>query len=332
MSIATSELQVSAGLANDYDLRTLHYGILLHWRRADGTGVREVFEYRAFVDSNTNPLRLNGIEPDDDRIDFERGHGTALDDRLVRRSAFRFAPKATPGQASGALQQVFAVLKPKKGSSFHPALGLKWVCGPDLPPRTCPPEGLPPIRVWYTDDWRDRVFVDEVPYHGDVTEWAEALGRRAEAAMSELPARGAPVTDLAPMSITPRSDRIKSPRPAASTVDVAAPVPIRVDDPQMPAPWKWSGKHTLVTVALVVVAGAVATSRWVSTSTDGNPPKPGQKHLEVSAERIANRQPPSVGASAGFPSSPDAIKLACKDDPFPLHCERNLGGQQGKRP
>lgn len=62
MSIATSELQVSAGLANDYDLRTLHYGILLHWRRADGTGVREVFEYRAFVDSNTNPLRLNGIE------------------------------------------------------------------------------------------------------------------------------------------------------------------------------------------------------------------------------------------------------------------------------
>ena len=324
MSIATSELHVSAGLANDYDLRTLHYGILLHWRRTDGKGVREVIEYRAFVDANTNPLRLNGIEPDDERIDFERGHGTVLDERLVRRSAFRLAPRATPGQAEGALQQVFVVLKPKNGSSFQPALGLKWVCGPDLPPLTCPPEGLSPVRVWYMEDWRDCAFVDAVPYQGDVTEWVEALGRRAEGALAEVPALGPHTAELAPASNGSRSERTRVPRIGASRVETAAPVPIRSDSLQTAAPRKWSGKHTFVTVALVVFIGAVAINRLVSTSLAGNVLKPAQKQQDAGAERIADRQPPAGPPPLGFPKSLDAVKLACKDDPFPLHCERNF--------
>lgn len=331
MSIATSELQVSAGLANDYDLRTLYYGILLHWRRTDGKGVREVFEYLAFVDSNTNPLRLHGIEPDDARIDFERGHGTALDERLVRRSAFRFAPKSTSGQAEGALQQVFAVLKPKKGSSFQPALELKWVCGPDLPPRACPPEGLPPVRVWCTDDWRDRVFVDAVPYHGDVTEWTEALGRRAEAAWTETPAVAANAADLEAVSTSPRSDSTVAPPRSASAVKTARPVPIHVDEPKPPLSRKWSGKHTLVTVVLVIFLGAIASSHVMSTSPAGNVHDPGQRQQDAGVDRSANRQPPVGPASPGFPKDPDAVKLFCKSDPFPWHCERSFGGQQGSK-
>ena len=338
MSIATSELQVSAGLANDYDLRTLHYGILLHRRRMDGKGVREVFEYRAFIDSNTNPLRSLGIEPDDDRIDFERGHGTALDERLVRRSAFRFAPTAATGQGEGALQQVFVVLKPKNGSSFQPALGLKLVCGPDLPPRTCPPEGLPPVRVWCTEDWQGRVFVDAVPYKGDITDWAEALGRHAEAALAEFPVLGVHAENLASPSTSPRHEPAEAPRRGASIVETAVPVPIRADDPQRLVTREWSGKHKLVTLALVVFVGAVASSRLMSTSPAGSLLKPGQKQQDAGAsagaERSANRQP-SEGegpASPGFPTGPDAIKPDCKFDPFPLHCERNLGGPQGGKP
>ena len=185
MSIATSELQVAEGLADDLDLRSLNYGILLHRRRAVGTAVIEEFEYRALVDANSNPLQLPGIAPDDERIEFERGHGSALDRRLVRRSAFRFAPSPATGQGVGSLQEVFLVVKPKKSSTFQPALGLKWIGGPELAPKVCPPQGLPALRVWCTEEWHDRHFVEAVPYDGDIVAWAEALGRRAGDALSD---------------------------------------------------------------------------------------------------------------------------------------------------
>ena len=238
MSIATSELQVAEGLADDFDLRSLHYGILLHRRRAVGTAVVEEFEYRALVDANGNPLQLPGIAPDDERIEFERGHGSALDRRLVRRSAFSFAPSAATGQGVGSLQEVFLAVKPKKGSSFQPALGLKWVGGPNLKPKVCPPDGLPAIRIWCTEEWQDRHFADAVAYDGDLAAWVEALGRTATDALSDIASAFddfgvAPGDADAPRIVRPSGQTLTplapsadaSTRPKAVFVAKEAPVP-----------------------------------------------------------------------------------------------------------
>ena len=332
MTIARTELQVSAGLANDFDLRTLHYGVLLHWRRADAGGVREVLEYREFVDSNTNPLRLLGIEPDDDRIEFERGHGTALDELLVRRSAFLLAPKATPGQAEGSLQQVFAVLKPKKGNNFQAALGLTWVCGPDLAPRACPPEGPPPIRVWYTQDWRDCSFIDSVPFQGDVSQWAEALGRRAQKALAELPTREAPAANGLSRSASGGSAISDASRRGASSVEPVVPVPVRADSAPAPDSLKWSGKRKWAAIALVVFIGAIVVYRLMSLSPAGQRPKVAENSQPLESERGSNRPQPVSPEAPASPKDPSAIKQLCKNDPFPLHCELNLNRHLGEKP
>ena len=225
MSIATSELQVAEGLADDLDLRSLHYGLLLHRRRAVGTVVIEEFEYCALVDANTNPLQLPGIVPDDERIEFERGHGSALDRRLVRRSAFRFAPSPATGQGVGSLQEVFLIVKPQKGSSFQPALGLKWVGGPELRPMVCPPEGLPAVRIWCTEEWQDHHFVDAVPYEGDLAAWAEALSRRAALALSVV---ASPFDDF---KVPPSYADIQRTRPSGGQ---AMPAPVRLANAPVP--------------------------------------------------------------------------------------------------
>lgn len=332
MSIATTELQVAEGLADGLDLRALHYGVLLHRRRAVGTAVIEEFEYRALVDANTNPLQLPGIVPDDERIEFERGHGSALDRRLVRRSAFRFAPSAATGQGVGSLQEVFLVVKPQKGSSFQPALGLKWVGGPELTPKVCPPEGLPAVRIWCTEEWQDHHFVDAVPYEGDLAAWAEALSRRATAELSVV---SSPFDDLevpptyADMLRTPPSGRQAKPAPVPlanppmppTVVSVAprAPNPAPPPVPIPPTTTTQSGKLRQSQrwwKFWLFVLGAAGAAYYLFLQLDRQPRQPsgdqGERVTKVpAATPSAQTLPPPVVArmptpAVSTPSLPDS--------------------------
>lgn len=180
MTVARIELQVAERLAAGFVLDAFHYGLIVQVRRHDGERIREVVTFHALASPNAGEPDVPGVGRDRQRVEFERGMGTTLDRRLVRRSAFVVDIDALSDAADGSLQRVFLVLRPAAG-------GVSAQMGLQLLIDQCAPADRDDSLLqllWAADEWRDDDAVFETPYAEDMAGYvaaiADSANRRAD--------------------------------------------------------------------------------------------------------------------------------------------------------
>ena len=180
MNIYSVELQVHPGFAESFDLDTVHYGLVVHWRDISGTGTREVVEFRPFrSEGGGDPIEMPGVRVDRERLEFERGHDTDIDRRLIRRSVFKVEFASSQPLGRSTLQRAFIVVKAKGGSAFSSRLGLTLhLTQSSSRAVECHADGPEPQLLWATGEWKDDTTLSTNSFHGDIAAYVADIQTR----------------------------------------------------------------------------------------------------------------------------------------------------------
>ncbi len=180
------EMHVAPGMARDFKVSSVFYGLLVHTRTADNSaGTREQLEFWPFR-GDSEPLEYTGVQLDRQRQEFERGHETELDEKLVRGSTFMVRLDDFRPLGLANLQQVFVLLKARRPEGFAASLQARLClsrnsqsnvrvleCRDDLPA---------PQRLWHKKEWADVNALEGIRFGADVREYVE----EAKARLNEL--------------------------------------------------------------------------------------------------------------------------------------------------
>ena len=185
MEVCSLELQVKPGMAGDFDLESLHFGLLIHLRLPSPkrAATLEKIDFWPFRLANGDPNVMPGVQVNRTRLELERGHETELDHRLVRTSTFTLQFDNTSPLGKPNLQEVFLLVKTRDKEGISPTLGLTvHILEPN--PRTipCREGGPPPELLWCCDEWRNNDPTLGVPYSGDLSEYLQELEERVSSA------------------------------------------------------------------------------------------------------------------------------------------------------
>ena len=231
MESCSVELHVAPGMAGDFDLSEVHYGLLVHWRVPSGTGTRETVEFWPFRSEKGEPIEHPGVSIDRLRVETERGHDTDLDHRLVRSSVFalEFAEGKPLGKPQ--LQQAYVLVKAKSGHviSENLAMSVHVSTGPPGPIQ-CRDEGPTPIRLWAKGQWNGTNALEGLQFLGNLAEYVAAIKKRLNDIVREWEeaSRNRPSPQPTP---SPRPVRRPTPAPAPRAGPRPAAAPARPAEP-----------------------------------------------------------------------------------------------------
>ena len=273
MSTLSIELRVSPGLAHGFDLSSVHYGLLLHWREPAGTSTRDVLHFHSFRSEVGDLLACADVQVDRDRLEFERGDGTDLDTRLVRLSVFKVELDGVSPLGRPALQQVYVLAKAKGKSVLTTALGLSLFIskGNAIDVRHCVGSGAPLQSIWATSEWLNSKVVETIPYQGDI----EAFVKDIQAAINKIvtdaeEARHA-LTKERELQLLGKDGALAEPPEQGKVVEPIEPVKVAKPEKETaatPVIKSVSHKKWYVIVGAVTVLGLLA-SQWSSKEPAG---------------------------------------------------------------
>lgn len=182
------ELRTNLDQAKAFDLRVLHFGLLLHWRSQEMGQVHERVSFHPFRSDaegadrrDGEPLEMPGVAVNRERMLQERGEPTELNRQLVRSSVFKITIEPINPLGQPALQQVFLLVKARSGRSMSQPLGLTLHFGPRGESSVgCQGEGADPQRIWAAEAWQHSRTA-KVPYRGSISEYTQAYERHLSA-------------------------------------------------------------------------------------------------------------------------------------------------------
>jgi hypothetical protein len=149
------ELQTLPGFAQNLDVGSLLYGLIIHERAVwNGTDTCEQVSFLPFLDGNGARIEIPGVTQDLARMAEERGEETPLDMTLVRSTALRLDVGDARPFGRATLQRAFvavlagaAKLSPKVGLTLHVRIGES------RQTVACTDTGGAPFRAWSNAEW-----------------------------------------------------------------------------------------------------------------------------------------------------------------------------------
>lgn len=175
------ELQLAEKLTTSFKPSSVYYGLVLHVRRSEDNGTREIATYHPFLAEDATPIPMPGVVRDQSRVAHQRGDRTFLDKRLVRSTPFEINLRELEDALQDKLQRVLLLLRPT-GEKIQRTQGLRLVFDHPAPQDVeCSGKGPPLFALYCDDEFKDDEFTLKTPYNGNIDSFVRAIEDAANA-------------------------------------------------------------------------------------------------------------------------------------------------------